>query len=383
MSGGQAMPARRIASDAEAIAAAKARAASIAGAAPLRDRTRRLPTREIEALSRSGLLAITVPREHGGAGVATATLAEVTATIAAADASIGQIPQNHFYMVEAIRLDGTPAQRRVWFARVLDGARIGNALAEVGTRTHTDYRTTVRRDGDAFRVDGRKFYSTGALFAHWIAVVAKADGLRTIALAPRDAPGLTLVDDWSAFGQRVTGSGTTLLDGVRVPADALIPHHLAFSRPTRMGALAQIIHAAVDLGIARAAVGVATAEGSDDPSLVALAGSLFIALHAAEAMLARAARLVDRAADEPTAAEVAAASVAVAEAKVLTTEAALRASEALFDLRGLESASAEAGLDRHWRDARTHTLHDPVRWKLHAVGNWVLNDRPPPRHGAI
>ena len=371
----------RIASDTEAVEAARAFAASVAGETGLRDRTRRLPADEIEALSQTGLLAITVPRSHGGAGVSGATLAEVIATVAAADASIGQIPQNHFYMLEAIRLDATPARQVVWFDRVLDGARIGNALAEFGTKTYTDFKTTILPDGDGFRVDGRKFYSTGALFAHWIAVVGKnQDGLRTIALAPRDAPGLTLVDDWSSFGQRVTGSGTTILEGVRVPADALVPHHLAFARPTSMGPLAQIMHAAVDLGIARAGVAAATAARTDDPALVALAGRLVIALHAADAMVARAGRVVDRAAAEPTVTHVAEASVAVAEAKILTTEIALEAGNALFELRGPE---AEAGLDRHWRDARTHTLHDPVRWKYHTIGNWVLNDRPPPRHGAI
>jgi SfnB family sulfur acquisition oxidoreductase len=335
-------------------------------------------------MSQAGLWAITVPKAHGGAGVSAATLAEVTAILSEADGSIGQIPQNHFYMVEAIRLDGSPEQQATWFARVLDGARIGNALSEVGTRTNTDFRTTVLPDGDVFRLEGRKFYSTGALFAHWIAAVAKDDqGRRTIALVPRDAPGLTLIDDWSAFGQRTTGSGTTVFEAVRVPADALIPHYRAFARPTPMGALAQIVHAGVDLGIARAAVAVALREGDGDPALVALAGELMIGLHAAEAMIRRAGALIDRATLAPDLDSVTAASVAVAEAKVLTTEIALRAGNAMFDLLGLDGVRTEAGLDRLWRDARTHTLHDPARWKLHAIGNWALNGVPPPRHGAI
>ena len=79
----------------------------------------------------------------------------------------------------------------------------------------------------------------------------------------------------------------------------------------------------------------------------------------------------------------AAASVAVAEAKVLTTRIALDASEKLFELAGSASTRAAHNLDRHWRNARTHTLHDPVRWKYHAVGNFYLNDALPPRHGAL
>jgi SfnB family sulfur acquisition oxidoreductase len=376
--------ANRISCDAEAIAVARRLAAELAADAARRDRDRVLPRDAVERMSRAGLWAITVPRDHGGAGVSAATVAEVTAILAEADGSIGQIPQNHFYMVEAIRLDGSAEQKATWFGRVLDGDRIGNALAEVGTRTHTDFRTTLLPEGDGFRLDGRKFYSTGALFAHWIAAVAKdADGRRTIALVPRDAPGLTLIDDWSAFGQRTTGSGTTLFEGVRVDPAAIIPHHRAFARPTPMGALAQIIHAAVDLGIARAAIAAGRREGSSDPALIGLAGELMIGLHGAEAMIGRAGRLIDIATAAPDLDTVTAASVAVAEAKVLTTEIALRAGNALFDLLGPAATEGDQRLDRFWRDARTHTLHDPVRWKLHAIGNWTLNGVPPPRHGAI
>ncbi len=108
-----------------------------------------------------------------------------------------------------------------------------------------------------------------------------------------------------------------------------------------------------------------------------------IGLHGAEAMIGRAGRLIDIATAAPDLDTVTAASVAVAEAKVLTTEIALRAGNALFDLLGPAATEGDQRLDRFWRDARTHTLHDPVRWKLHAIGNWTLNGVPPPRHGAI
>ena len=80
----------------------------------------------------------------------------------------------------------------------------------------------------------------------------------------------------------------------------------------------------------------------------------------------------------PTAETVAAAQLAVAEAKVLTTEIALSASNTLFELAGTRSTLAEHNLDRHWRNARTHTLHDPVRWKYAIVGNHALNGVNPP-----
>jgi SfnB family sulfur acquisition oxidoreductase len=376
--------AQRIGTDAEAIAAAAALAAEFARGAQARDRNRHLPHAEVARMAKAGLWAVTVPRRFGGAGVSAGTLAEVIAILSAADGSIGQIPQNHCYILEALRLDGSEAQQRDWYGRVLEGARIGNALSEAGTRSHTDFKTTLLPDGDgSFRLHGRKFYCTGTLFADFIAAVAKDEaGRRVIALVPQDAPGVTLIDDWSGFGQRTTGSGTVVFDSVRVPAEAVVEHHRAFSRPTPMGPLAQIMHAAIDLGLGRAAIAAAR-KPTEDAALIQQAGELFIRLRAAEAMIARAALIVDAATREPKVESVAAASVAVAEAKVLTTELAISAGNAVFDFTGVQGTDDSLGLDRLWRDARTHTLHDPLRWKLHAIGNWTLNGVAPPRHGAI
>src|SRR4051794_7812270 len=208
-------PVRRIRDDAEAIAVAREVAGKLAAGAVTRDRERRLPYDEMDAISDAGLLAISVPKTFGGAGVASGTVAEVIAALSAADGSIGQIPQNHFFILEALRLEGSEAQQRFFYERILNGERIGNALSELGTRTAQDHATRLGRQADGLRLNGRKFYSTGALFAHWIAVVANDDESRsTIALVPRDSEGLTIIDDWSGFGQRVTGSGTTILDNV-------------------------------------------------------------------------------------------------------------------------------------------------------------------------
>jgi SfnB family sulfur acquisition oxidoreductase len=385
--------------DAEAIAVAHTLAAEFAPTASDRDRERRLPRAEIDRFSQSGLWGITVPREYGGAGVSAATLAEVTAIISAADGSIGQIPQNHFFVVEAIRLTATEEQKRHWFARVLAGDRFGNALSELGTRTVHEYKTTLLPQDGRLVLEGRKFYSTGALFAHWVAAVAKdADGKLIFAFVRPDAPGVTLIDDWSSFGQRTTGSGTTVFENVTVDPFAVIPFEESFERPTSMGPLAQIIHAAVDIGIGRAAlaetidfvkrhsrpwIDSGQDRASDDPYTIAQIGELTIRQHAAEALLARAGRAVDRATIDPTAETVALASVAVAEAKALGTEAALATANKLHELAGTRSTLAVHNLDRHWRNVRTHTLHDPVRWKYAAIGNWYLNGIHPPRHGAI
>jgi SfnB family sulfur acquisition oxidoreductase len=391
--------ARIIRSDEEAIAVAHEVAAILAEGAATRDRERQLPYAEMELLSDHGLLAITVPKEFGGAGVSAGTLAEVIAIISAADGSIGQIPQNHFFMLEGLRLVGTQEQKHFFFKAVLSGERLGNALSEVGTKTAQDHATRITRDEAGYRLNGKKFYSTGVLFAHWVAVVANNDeGKSTLALIPRDSEGLTIIDDWSGFGQRTTGSGTTILDNVPVHPFSVVPFHLLFETPTSMGPHAQIMHAAVDQGIARGALAETIRfvrqytrtwkesgleHAHQDPHIIADIGQVKIAVDAAEALLVRAGHFVDEATINPSADSVAAASIAVAEAKVAATDVSLLAGSKLIELGGSRSTLAEFNLDRYWRNARTHTVHDPVRWKYRVIGNYWLNGINPPRHGAI
>jgi len=391
-------PVRRIRDDAEALAVADEIAAKIAESAAARDRDRILPYEEIQQLSEAGLFAITVPKEYGGAGVRAYTVARVIAALSAADGSIGQIPQNHFFMLEALRLEGTEEQKRFFNGRVLAGERLGNALSELGTKTSFDHATRLTRDGALYRLNGRKFYSTGVLFAHWVAVVANDDNNRgAIAFVPRHTKGVTIVDDWTGFGQRVTGSGTTVLDNVEVHPFSILSFQALFDRPTAMGPFAQIMHAAVEQGIAEAALAdtvrfvrksrpwkdAGIERASDDPYTIAAIGDLKIRIDAADALLERAGTLVDRAAAESSVETVAAASIAVAEAKIATTETALVVSSKLIELAGSSATLAKHNLDRYWRNARTHTVHDPVRWKYRAVGDYWLNGINPPRNGAI
>ncbi|MGH8780120.1 SfnB family sulfur acquisition oxidoreductase [Paraburkholderia sp.] len=387
-----------IADDADAIAAAHALAQRLVKDAAVRDRERRLPHEEIEWFSQSGLWAITVPKVYGGAGVSFVTLTEVVKIVAAADPSLGQLPQNHYGLVDVIALTGTDEQKRFFFGEILNGRRFGNGFSEKGTKHVLDLKTRVRRDGDQYVVDGTKFYSTGALFAHYVPVLGLDDDRKGwLAYIPKGTPGLSVIDDWSGFGQRTTASGTVVLENVRVPASHVFPAHRVSDFPTLNGPISQIIQAAIDAGIARAAVDdtltfVRTRSrpwidskverASDDPLTLREIGHLHIQLHAAEALLERAARTLDDIAAQHDTSEddVARASVAVGEAKVLTTEIALLASEKLFELAGTQATLAEHNLDRHWRNARTHTLHDPVRWKYHLVGNYYLNGVKPARH---
>ncbi len=392
-------PAHIIQDDQEAIDIAHRLAKSFAQEAALRDRERRLPLAELDTFSQSGLWGMTVPKAYGGAEVSYVTVGGVIKIISAADPSLGQIPQNHIGILDIIRLCASKEQKRFFFGEVLKGLRLGNAFSERGSKTAGHFETQVRRQGEGYLVNGQKFYSSGALLSHLVPVSAMDEHDKTlIAFVERNNRGLRIIDDWSSFGQRTTASGTVLLENAFVPASHVIPAHLAYDVPTANGPVAQIIHAGVDLGIAQAAVDETIhfvrsytrpwidsgqEHGYEDMYSIAQIGDLSMRLHAAEALLARSGRAVDAAIADPNEDSVAAASIAVAEAKVVTTEIAIQATNKLFELAGTRSTLEEYNLDRHWRNARTHTLHDPVRWKFQAIGNYYLNNIKPPRHAWI
>ncbi|MGY5055609.1 SfnB family sulfur acquisition oxidoreductase [Streptomyces sp. 900105755] len=394
------MAAHVIADAAEALAVAAALADGFRAGAAARDAERRLPRTELDRLSASGLLGVTVPAEYGGADVDAPTLAEIFRLLGSADGSLAQIPQSHFVYVNVIRRQGTEGQRKFFFAELLAGSRFGNAQSEAGTKHVQDIRTRLERQGDGtYLLSGVKHYSTGALFADWIPVLARTeDDNLHVAYVPRDAPGLTVVDDWDGMGQRTTASGTVRLDGVAVPADRVLPHHLTFQGPQLHGAVAQLLHAAIDVGIAGGALAEAAEfvrtksrpwfesgveSAAEDPLLIQRFGELAVQVRASEALLREAARAVDTAGADLTDESAAEASVAVAAAKVQAAETAVTVAGALFEVSGTRSALDSLNLHRHWRDARTHTLHDPARWKIQHIGRYVLNGTRPPRHGLL
>ena len=394
------LPAKVLRSDAEAIQAAHELAAIARPQAGKRDQQRKLPWAEVEQFTRSGLGSISIPREYGGPGLSFSALAEVFRVISAADPALGQIPQNQVGILQLIRGAATEQQKEVLFQSVLDGWRIGNGGPERGTKNTLELKARLTRQGDGYVISGQKFYSTGALFAHWVAVKAlNDDGRQVMAFVRRGSPGLRIVDDWSGFGQRTTASGTVLLNEVPVDAELVIENWRIGDGPNIQGAVSQLIQAAIDAGIAEAAIDDTIAfvrerarpwidagveRASDDPYVIADIGRLKLELHAANALLAKAAKVLDEVNSAPVTVESAArASIAVAEAKVLSTEISLLASEKLLELSGSRATLAEFNLDRHWRNARVHTLHDPVRWKYHAVGAFHLNGSLPARHSWI
>lgn len=397
-----------IASAGDALAAAERLSVEFAAEASARDADRDLPHGPVQALKDSGLLALSIPAEYGGVDAPAAAVAEVFRILADADPSLAQIPHSHYSFLEALRLKGTREQKRFFYGIVAAGGLFANAQSERGPNPiDVDETTLTETSPDVFVLTGRKFYCTGALFADWVIVRASlADGSgaaptsstpKVLAFIPRDAPGLQIVDDWDGMGQRTTASGTVTLDDVRVPTEQVVPFSPIFTEPTVYGAHAQLLHAAIDVGIATGALaeGIRQAAkarphfeaqvetAADDHTLVHVAGELVVTVRGAQAVLAEAARQVDAARANLTADTAAAASVAVAVAKVAAVRASLEASSVLFELGGTRSASASGNLSRYWRDARTHTLHDATRWKVQHIGRYALSGTRPPRHGQI
>ncbi|AXI03337.1 SfnB family sulfur acquisition oxidoreductase [Aquirhabdus parva] len=385
--------------DQQAIEVATRLAEQFALSSAERDIERILPYVELDLLSHSGLLAITVPKRFGGAEVSAQTLATVIALLSAADGSIGQIPQNHFYALEVLRVNGTDAQQKKLYAEVLAGQRFGNALAEFHTKAANLRTSRLVFDGENYSITGQKFYCTGALYAHRIpTLVSDEHGQDFLVFVDQRAEGVKIVDDWSGFGQRTTGSGSVYFDQVNVDAIDIIPFNTAFERPTTVGPFAQLMHAAIDTGIAQAAlhesiefirtrarawIDAHVEQAQQDPLTIYEIGNLSVEVRATQSLLNRAARLVQIAQQNPTIQTIADASIAVAEARAQSTEVSLLAGSKLIELGGSRASQRSDNLDRFWRNARVHTLHDPVRWKYHAIGNYYLNNILPPRRGTL
>ena len=387
-----------IQSDAEALDIAHALAEQFKSNAIQRDAQRILPFQEIEAYSQSGLWAITVPKQYGGAEVSSLTVAKIIALMSGVDGSIGQIPQNHFYALEVLRNTGTEQQKQKLYAEVLKGARFGNALAEFKTKNATQKQTAITPTEHGFVVNGEKFYCTGSLFAHRIPTLVKDHENREfLAFITRESEGLELIDDWSGFGQRTTGSGTVKFNNVQVAAEDIIPFDTAFSQATLVGPFAQIMHAAIETGIARAAfeetlhrvrqarpwIDSGVDQATADPLILFELGRIVADVRASEVLLKQAARSIDAAKPQPTAHNIAKASLDVAKVRAHSTETALKASSKLIELAGSRGSQREDGLDRFWRNARVHTLHDASRWKYYFIANHLLNGVLPPRRGTL
>jgi alkylation response protein AidB-like acyl-CoA dehydrogenase len=224
-----------------------------------------------------------------------------------------------------------------------------------------------------------------------------------LAFVRRDAPRVTLGTDWNAMGQRATVSGSAVFADAPVDPTLVIPYGGAFAVPQQLGARTQLVHAAIQVGIAGGALrdagwfvrekarpffeaaraGMADT-ASSDPHTIHRYGQLATRVSAAEALLAQAATVQESVGRVPADAQAAArGTLAVAQAKAFASEVAAEVTTEIFSLAGASATDERRDLSRHWRNARTHASHDPVSWKYHHIGNYLLNDMPPPNHGQL
>ncbi|MFC3688786.1 acyl-CoA dehydrogenase family protein [Aquipuribacter hungaricus] len=360
-----------------------------------RERERRLPYAEVGLLREAGFTTVTLPTAYGGAGADHEDLFELLAEVARRDPNLAQLFRSHFSFVDRTLHAPPSARRDARLRLVADGAVHGNATFERGPATVGTFGTRLSRDADGLRLDGTKFYSTGTLFADLVSVAAQGDGGPVSVLVPTGAQGVRRVDDWRGFGQRTTGSGTTVLDGVRVDEDDVVEQDPG--RPGHGGAFVQLVLLAALAGIGRAVVDDAVryvrgrtrtyshASGPTaqaDPIVQEVVGELSARSFAADAALAAAVRVLARssrallAGDPDAAGRVADADVATARAQLVVLPAVLRAATDLFEVGGASAVDAGLALDRHWRNARTLASHNPARYKARALGDRLLTDAP-------
>ncbi len=395
--------ARRIADEAEAIAAAREAAVAIAALAADPAGRKPVPHEQGAILARSGITAIAIPKALGGIGASIPTIVETVRIISAADGGIGQRVQIHNMMLRGIvRRPAGPLRDRI-IRDVLDGERLGHAGAGAAhifdsiydTGTH-DTGTSAQRDASGrWVVNGATFHTTGSCLAEWIVSVANSDEGPIGFVVNRDAAGVILDDARTPFGQRhAVSSGVRFVDLVLDDAQITPAGIDAPAKPERTALTwAQLLHAAVDAGIARGALDAAihylnnnahvwidadVERAVQEPLIIKRIGDYAIALRVAESLLRDAAELFDayRDAGQPEALEGELV-LSVAAARARTDHAALFISSDMFSLLGASASYRKFNLDRFWADARVHTTHDPIRWRLHHIGNHYLNGIPP------
>lgn len=364
-----------------------------------RERARALPYEPIEWLKRSGFGAVRVPVEHGGSGASLTQLFQLLIELAEADSNIPQALRGHFAFVEdRLNAHATTAQD-VWFKRFVDGELVGNAWTEVGAVKIGDVITRVTRSGDEWRVSGTKYYSTGSIFADWIDLFARRDdtGADVIAAVRTNQPGIRRSDDWDGFGQRTTGSGTSIFENAVVDEENIIDFSTRFKYQT---AFYQLVLLAVITGAGRAAIRDFSAEVrqrtrifshgnapsvSADPQVQQVIGRASGFVYAAEAATLRAAQASHEAYLARFSPDAVAekhanllAELESAQAQVAVIELVLRATSDLFNTLGASGTSTSKLLDRHWRNARTASSHNPVIYKEKVIGDWHINGTEPP-----
>lgn len=369
----------------------------IAEGAVARELDRTLPQEQIGWLKAAGFGALRVPVAQGGAGATIPELFALLIDLAAADSNVVQALRGHFAFVEDILLrpDKVAAP---WFERFARGEIVGNAWSETGPVKLGERNTKLSAAGQDFRLDGEKFYSTGAIFAEWIDVLATRteDGAAVIAAVNTRQAGVVRSDDWAGFGQRTTGSGTTVFAAAHVAAADVFPFETRFPYQT---AFYQTVLNAVLAGSAAAAVRDAarflkartrtyshgtSLVAAGDPQLLQVIGKAHAQAAAVRAVTLAGAEAVQEAFEAQAWGDASAAHAANVEAELASARAqsagadlALRAVTDVFNALSASATDRGLALDRHWRNVRTALNHNPLVFKERILGDHVVNGTEP------
>lgn len=352
------------------------------------------PFYAIKLIKESRLGALQLPKELGGSELSIRDLFRVVVRLAEADPDVAHILRAHYGYVEQYLYETDNEERRnTWLARVAEGAIIGNAFTEISTKNvgQLVFETTLSPEGDGFRLNGTKYFSTGTLYSDYVVVMASTpDGLPVSAIIPTNREGVVLEDDWDGIGQRLTGSGTTRFHNVFVNKDEVVE---LSGNKTPFNSFPQLYLHAVVVGILRNVVidaaalvkgrsrtfsFAAAAIPREDPQLLQIIGQISSIAYAAEATLLATADALDIAVNSAVDGIIDyslshEASLRTSQTKVIIDELALKSASLLFEVGGASATKQSAQLDRHWRNIRTIASHNPTVYKARIIGDYVVN----------
>ncbi|WP_250477981.1 MULTISPECIES: acyl-CoA dehydrogenase family protein [unclassified Caballeronia] len=378
-----------------ALAALPELAKAIGEDAAARETRRELPFEAFALFRRSGLGKLRFPLEWGGLGGSLEDVFEVIATLAAHESNVAHALRIHYDQTEALLLSPRTPFNELQIRRVAEGAIFGGASTEAGTSRPGEITTQLRREGDHFRLTGRKYYATGTAFSDYARLnVQDEHGEAAIAVVPVRREGLSVLDDWDGMGQRMTASGSLEFDDLIVHADEVTPRVQTTLAGRHGGALRQLHLVAVAAGIVRNVVAdaqryvlkhgrpvlhSAAPSAREDAFIQQVVGELTANSHAIDALVRDNARVLERSSqairngDANADALVLEGALATARTQIVVSKLALSAAERMFEAGGASATSRAHNFDRHWRNLRTIFSHNPLLHKARVIGDYALN----------
>ncbi|MDQ1131337.1 acyl-CoA dehydrogenase family protein [Microbacterium sp. SORGH_AS_0888] len=355
-----------------------------------RDRANAQPFAEARLLQESGLTTLLDPAEYGGGGGHWESAFRAVRVIGRTDASIAQLLGYHYVNEANIALVAPAGERERWFRATIAGRWVwGDSVNPV------DPNLTLTDTGEGFRLDGFKRFSTGsgvgeALLVNAVVAGGEHDGELAYLVLPYGHPGVELVDDWDNLGQRLSASNTVRYHGAQVGPEHVLGFGTDEPIQSYVTPAIQLVFGNLYLGIAQGALAQAreltnarpnswflsgVERYRDDPFVQRLYGELVAQVAAVEALADSVNRAYDRSigkGDAVTSDDRAELAQRIAQLKVVSSDTAIDVSNRVFEATGSSSTASKVGLDLHWRNARTHSLHDPVDYKKLEVGAHFL-----------